>query len=170
MLGRAARQGVADRRGSECSASKEGERNHRDQRAAPYALGASVHDSSPYSRHIQEPFSSVASYAEMRPCALGATRPLDHPESHGDRESRDGSATLLTYAYAIGERSSRVIERRCGEAAAFRVTCANQVLEHATIARPGLLRCIQRGTRLFGCKLIEPSFDQFASLVALMGR
>src|SRR5204862_3525352 len=43
--------------------------------------------------------------------------------------------TLLTYAYAVGERSSRGIERRCREDVAFRVICANQVPDHATIAR-----------------------------------
>ena len=34
--------------------------------------------------------------------------------------------TLLAYAYAVGERSSRGIERRCREDVAFRVICANQ--------------------------------------------
>jgi transposase len=43
--------------------------------------------------------------------------------------------TLLTYAYTVGERSSRGIERRCREDVAFRVICANQVPDHATIAR-----------------------------------
>ena len=43
--------------------------------------------------------------------------------------------TLLAYAYAVGERSSRRIERRCREDVAFRVICANQVPDHATIAR-----------------------------------
>ena len=43
--------------------------------------------------------------------------------------------TLLAYAYAIGERSSRGIERRCREDVAFRVICANQFPDHATIAR-----------------------------------
>jgi transposase len=43
--------------------------------------------------------------------------------------------TLLAYAYAIGERSSRGIERRCREDVAFRVICANQVPDHATIGR-----------------------------------
>src|SRR6266545_4421859 len=43
--------------------------------------------------------------------------------------------TLLTYAYAVGERSSRGIERRCREDVAFRVICANRVPDHATIAR-----------------------------------
>jgi transposase len=43
--------------------------------------------------------------------------------------------TLLAYSYCVGERSSRGIERRCREDVAFRVICANQVPDHATIAR-----------------------------------
>ncbi len=43
--------------------------------------------------------------------------------------------TLLAYAYCVGERSSRGIERRCREDVAFRVICANQIPDHATIAR-----------------------------------
>jgi transposase len=42
---------------------------------------------------------------------------------------------LLVYAYAIGVRSARGIERRCREDVAFRVLTANQVPDHATIAR-----------------------------------
>ncbi len=42
---------------------------------------------------------------------------------------------LLAYAYAVGERSSRGIERRCRENVAFRVICANQIPDHATTAR-----------------------------------
>jgi transposase len=42
---------------------------------------------------------------------------------------------LLMYAYAVGERSSRAIERRCHEDVAFRVICANHTPDHATIAR-----------------------------------
>jgi transposase len=42
---------------------------------------------------------------------------------------------LLLYAYAVGERSSRRIERRCREDVAFRVITANQTPDHATIAR-----------------------------------
>jgi transposase len=42
---------------------------------------------------------------------------------------------LIVYAYAIGERSSRRIERRCQEDVAFRVITANQAPDHATIAR-----------------------------------
>jgi transposase len=42
---------------------------------------------------------------------------------------------LLIYAYAIGVRSARGIERRCRDDVAFRVITANQVPDHATIAR-----------------------------------
>jgi transposase len=42
---------------------------------------------------------------------------------------------LLLYAYAVGERSSRGIERRCREDVAFRVITANGIPDHATIAR-----------------------------------
>src|SRR5829696_4582046 len=42
---------------------------------------------------------------------------------------------LFVYAYSIGERSSRGIERRCRDDLAFRVITANQVPDHATIAR-----------------------------------
>jgi transposase len=42
---------------------------------------------------------------------------------------------LLVYAYARGQRSSRVIERGCFEDIAFRVICANRQPDHTTIAR-----------------------------------
>src|SRR5215213_3206586 len=42
---------------------------------------------------------------------------------------------LFVYAYAIGERSSRGIERRCRDDVAFRVITANHAPDHATIAR-----------------------------------
>ena len=42
---------------------------------------------------------------------------------------------LFVYAYAIGVRSSRAIERRCHEDVAFRVITANRAPDHATIAR-----------------------------------
>jgi transposase len=38
--------------------------------------------------------------------------------------------TLFAYAYAVGERSSRGIERRCREDVAFRVICAKQTPVH----------------------------------------
>src|SRR5258708_7741053 len=42
---------------------------------------------------------------------------------------------LLVYAYCVGERSSRRIERRCVEDVAFRVIAANRAPDHSTIAR-----------------------------------
>jgi transposase len=42
---------------------------------------------------------------------------------------------LLVYAYAVGERSSRQIERRCAEDVAFRVIAANRAPDHTTISR-----------------------------------
>lgn len=42
---------------------------------------------------------------------------------------------LLLYAYSVGVRSSRVIERRCVEDVAFRVIAANRAPDHVTIAR-----------------------------------
>jgi transposase len=41
----------------------------------------------------------------------------------------------LLYSYAVGERSSRRIERRCVEDVATRVVCANRAPDHTTIAR-----------------------------------
>jgi transposase len=42
---------------------------------------------------------------------------------------------VLLYAYAIGVRSSRQIERRCHEDIAFRVLTANRAPDHVTVAR-----------------------------------
>ena len=42
---------------------------------------------------------------------------------------------LLLYAYCLGERSSRKIERLCETDVAFRILAANHVPDHATIAR-----------------------------------
>ena len=42
---------------------------------------------------------------------------------------------LLSYAYATGEFSSRGIERHCRQDIAYRVITANEVPDHATIAR-----------------------------------
>jgi transposase len=57
-------------------------------------------------------------------------------DGHG-RAAHDPAmmVALIVYAYAIGERSSRRIERRCLEDVAFRVITANQAPDHATIAR-----------------------------------
>jgi len=43
--------------------------------------------------------------------------------------------TLLLFAYAAGQRSSRGIERHCRQDIAYRVITANVVSDHATIAR-----------------------------------
>ena len=42
---------------------------------------------------------------------------------------------LLLYAYAVGRRSSRVVERACVDDVSFRVIAANQRPDHCTIAR-----------------------------------
>ncbi len=42
---------------------------------------------------------------------------------------------LLLYAYCVGARSSREIERRCREDIAFRFIAANECPDHATVAR-----------------------------------
>ncbi|HEX2040511.1 MAG TPA: transposase, partial [Acidimicrobiales bacterium] len=42
---------------------------------------------------------------------------------------------LWLYAYCVGEKSSRQIERRCVEDVPFRVIAANQRPDHSTIAR-----------------------------------
>ena len=57
-------------------------------------------------------------------------------DGHG-RAAHDPAmmVALLLYAYAIGERSSRRIERRCVEDVAARVICVNQTPDHTTIAR-----------------------------------
>ena len=57
-------------------------------------------------------------------------------DGHG-RAAHDPAmmVALLLYAYAIGERSSRRIERRCLEDVATRVICANRAPDHTTIAR-----------------------------------
>jgi transposase len=43
--------------------------------------------------------------------------------------------TVLIYAYAMGQRSSRQIERLCHTDVAFRVACAQDAPDHTTIAR-----------------------------------
>jgi len=61
----------------------------------------------------------------------------DYRSDGHDRAAYEPSmmVTLLLYAYARGQRSSRVIERECCEDIAFRVIAVNQWPDHATIAR-----------------------------------
>lgn len=56
----------------------------------------------------------------------GSGRPAHDPQM---------MVALLLYAYAVGERSSRQIERRCVEDVAFRVIAANRAPDHTTINR-----------------------------------
>lgn len=56
----------------------------------------------------------------------GAGRAAYHPQM---------MVGLLIYAYAVGQRSSRQIERSCHVDVAFRIACAQDVPDHATIAR-----------------------------------
>jgi transposase len=67
---------------------------------------------------------------------LGRSHTSYHADGHG-RAAHDPAmmVALLLYAYARGQRSSRGIERACVEDIAFRVIAANQVPDHATIAR-----------------------------------
>jgi transposase len=60
-------------------------------------------------------------------------------DGHG-RAAHDPAmmVALLLYAYAVGERSSRAVERRCLEDIAFGVIAANQAPDHATVARFGV--------------------------------
>src|SRR5215208_867593 len=75
---------------------------------------------------------------------LGAVGELDLGAFHaGYRDDGWGRAAhdpammvgVFVYAYAIGVRSSRAIERRGRDDVAFRVITANQAPDHATIAR-----------------------------------
>jgi len=61
---------------------------------------------------------------------------------------------LLLYAYAVGERSSRQVERRCMEDVAFRVIAANRAPDHTTIAR-------------FRKRHSEPLADLFVQVLAM---
>ena len=75
---------------------------------------------------------------------IDAVDELDLSDFYADyREDGWGAAAhepkmmvaLFIYAYSIGVRSARQIERRCQEDVAFRVICAGSTPDHATIAR-----------------------------------
>jgi len=67
---------------------------------------------------------------------LGEFRRRYRADGHG-RAAFDPEmmVALLLYAYCQGERSSRVIERRCVRDVAYRVICGGLRPDHATIAR-----------------------------------
>ena len=60
-----------------------------------------------------------------------------HPKSGPGRQAYDPDMLLavLLYAYAVGQRSSRAIERLCSTDVAFRVLCAQDVPDHTRLAR-----------------------------------
>lgn len=75
---------------------------------------------------------------------LDAVETLDLAEFYGSyradgrgRAAHDPAmmVALLLYSYAVGERSSRGIERRCREDVPTRVICANRSPDHTTISR-----------------------------------
>jgi transposase len=67
---------------------------------------------------------------------LGEFRGRYRADGHG-RAAFDPEMmiALLLYGYCQGERSSRVIEKRCVRDVAYRVICGGLVPDHATIAR-----------------------------------
>jgi transposase len=71
-----------------------------------------------------EELDLAAFYAAYRQDGTG--RPAHDPAT---------MVALVLYAYAKGDRSSRVIERRCVEDIAYRVIAANRGPDHSTIAR-----------------------------------
>lgn len=77
-----------------------------------------------YLLDVVEELDLAAFYGEYR--RDGSGRPAHDPGM---------MVALLLYAYAVGERSSRQIERRCQEDVAFRVIAANRAPDHTTINR-----------------------------------
>ena len=71
-----------------------------------------------------EEMDLAAFYADYR--ADGHGRPAHDPGM---------MVALVLYAYAVGERSLRGIERRCSEDVAFRVIAGNLAPDHSTIGR-----------------------------------
>ena len=69
---------------------------------------------------------------------------------------------LLVYGYATGVRSSRRIERACAEDVAFRVICAQDGPDHATVAR-------FRREHFAGPAAVEDLFAQVLAVAARAG-
>jgi transposase len=75
---------------------------------------------------------------------IGAVGQMDTGVFHAGRKTGGAGAagydpdmlvTVLIWAYANGITSSRRIERLCGQDVAFRVICAGNLPDHATVAR-----------------------------------
>jgi transposase len=78
----------------------------------------------------------------------GSGRPAHDPQM---------MVALLLYAYCVGERSSRRIERRCVEDVAVRVIAANRAPDHSTISR-------------FRQRFAEPLAELFVQVLALCAK
>ena len=80
----------------------------------------------------------------------------DYRQDGSGRPAHDPAmmVALVLYAYAVGERSSRQIERRCQEDVAFRVIAANRAPDHTTISR-------------FRQRHAEPLSELFVQVLAL---
>jgi transposase len=87
-----------------------------------------------------------AIYGEFR--SDGSGRPAHEPGM---------MVALIVYAYCVGERSSRQVERRCVEDVAFRVIAANRAPDHTTISR-------------FRQRFAEPLAGLFVQVLAMCQR
>jgi transposase len=102
-------------------------RGDRDQ---PFLLPPDLRDWLP-DGHLAWFVLDVVDQVDLQPFYL-AHRDDGHGHPAYDPKTLLG---VLLYAYCIGVRSSRQIERRCTEDLAFRVLAANQTPDHVTIAR-----------------------------------
>jgi transposase len=102
-------------------------RGDRDQ---PFLLPPDLRDWLP-SDHLAWFVLDVVDQVDLEPFLRGY-----RADGHG-RPAYDPKTLLgvLLYAYAVGVRSSRQIQRRCTEDLAFRVLAGNQTPDHVTIAR-----------------------------------
>jgi transposase len=102
-------------------------RGDRDQ---PFLLPPDLRDWLP-AEHLAWFVLDVVDQLDLDPF-LRAYRADGHGHPAYDPKTLLG---VLLYAYAIGVRSSRQIQRRCREDLAFRVLAGNQAPDHVTIAR-----------------------------------
>jgi transposase len=102
-------------------------RGDRDQ---PFLLPPDLRDWLPKS-HLAWFVLDVVDQLVLQPF-LRAYRADGHGHPAYDPKALPG---VLLYAYAVGIRSSRQIERRCQEDLAFRILAGNSAPDHVTIAR-----------------------------------
>jgi Transposase domain (DUF772) len=81
-----------------------------------------------------------------------------------------GYGVRAALGYAIGERSSRRLERRCVEDVAMRVICANQAPDHTTIARFRQRHETASSWSVASPVVVKPASQAFLSYVALKTR